>query len=145
VDDFAERKLVSYLELSLRRFASTYRIRLARRLEHEVAVLNQPVNQDEPGGTEQIELLSGAPAAEEEYLVQAPVEEVLDDPFLYQAYLNLSPRQREILLLLVLGERRQAELAFRWNVTQQAICKSKRQAVSILCTAAAHSQNRFHN
>lgn len=138
----AEWRMIAYVEVSLRRYASNWGIKQHRHAWHEVMLLNERVGMDADEGVEFGELLSGAPAAEEDYLRRAPLEEVLTDRNIHRAYLALPPRQQEVLLVLVLHGMNQAAVARRFNVTQQAICKAKKHALDQLRIAVSVSPGR---
>lgn len=135
-----EWSLIAYVELCLRRHAAAWRSRLSRRAGFELMLLNEPVGGE---GVEYGELLSGAFAAEEEYLDRAPLEELLTDRAVYQAFQRLPRQQRLVLTLLLLRGAKQQAVARRLQISQQAVCKSKQQALRRLrATARARGGSR---
>lgn len=62
------------------------------------------------------------------------VRDMISDPVVYNAFESLTPRQREVLMSLVIRGERQQSLAERLNVTQQAIGRTKEQAMRKLRT-----------
>lgn len=128
---FRERRLTRYLSLSLRRYATrwirTYRTRTTR----EPAILNEMAGNEDDAATEIGNLLlSPELSAEDVFLLDTEVADVITDPLLYRAYVRLTENQRRVLVGLIIRGWRQEEMAAALNVSQQAIWKIKSQAIN---------------
>lgn len=131
-----ERRFVSYINVCLRRYAARWKRTLRASARREAPTLNKSAFDEDGDPIEQAERLASAVSApEDDYLGNAPLSEVIADYRLYRAIQELTPRQYEVLVSLVLvGDREQA-LAKRLNVTQQAVNRSKQQALHRLRTS----------
>lgn len=130
-----ERRLARYIGVCLRRYALRWRHEYHSRSTRELMTLNMPISSEQGESTEVLELIAGGPAAEDDFLRRAPVEEVLGDLALYRAYQALTAHQRRVLRELVLGGERQQAVATRLNVSQQAVCRTKDSALRRLRSA----------
>lgn len=75
-------------------------------------------------------LLSPELSAEDVFLLDTEVADVITDPLLYRAYVRLTENQRRVLVGLIIRGWRQEEMAAALNVSQQAIWKIKSQAIN---------------
>lgn len=68
----------------------------------------------------------------EDQIFKEELEELLTDVILYRAYKNLTKKQQNILYLAFAKELKDVEIAAKINVTQQAVSKSRKNALMIL-------------
>ncbi len=128
-DELRERRLIAYISKSAYCYAKRWRQSWRKRAQREVLQLNAPIREVVEGSDEFGSLIPGAPAAEEEYLVTAPIEQTISDVALLVAYQKLSPTHRKVLKDLVFDLRTQRDVADRLGVTQQSVSFAKRQAL----------------
>lgn len=126
VDD---RRFVTYVSLSLRRYAARWRRTLAVRSRRELAVLDAPADEDVEGRSVAGLSALTTPSAEDELLTALPLEDVLLDARLYRNYRRLTPRERFALACLVIEGERQSLLAQRLGISQQAVNSNKERAL----------------
>lgn len=133
----SDQRFVRYIALSLRRYAARWRTKLGTLSKREELTLNRPIPFADGHGTEErYRLASQSLPADEDSLQFVPVEELIHDDVLYRAFQTLTARQRHVLVSLIINDERQQTVARRLNVTQQAVCRSKEQALRRLRLAA---------
>lgn len=124
---FFDQLFVGYIAVSLRRFAGRWRKALSARTGRQIELLEA--------------LPANTPPPEEQCLLASPVDETIADPDLHRAFQKLTNHQREVIVRLVVNGERQLSLANRLGVTQQAIFRTKTQALCRLRTAVARRQD----
>jgi len=128
-DELRERRLIAYISKSAYCYAKRWRQTWRKRSQREVLQLNAPIREVIDGAEEFGNLFPGAPAAEEEYLVQAPVDQTISDLALLIAYRQLSTTHKQVLKDLIVDRNTQRDVARRLGVTQQSVSFAKRQAL----------------
>lgn len=122
------RYLSIHLRFAARRWAKAERLRGLR----EPAILNGPTGWgDENAPADKLSRLN-APTLEIDTDIGAmpdDLREVVTDERLWAALQALTERQRDVLYLTAVAGRREAEIAAAWGVTQQAVSKTKRDAI----------------
>lgn len=130
-----EGQIVSYISVSLHRYAVRKKQALRRHAQREVLALNASKPDQQGDSIQAIETGLAAPSAEEEYFLLAPLEQQISDRALHAAFLELTWLQKRALFGLVIEELPQRLLARSLLISQQAVSRSKNRALLHLRTA----------
>lgn len=127
--DVDERHFVNYIRVCLRRYAARWRRTLQVRLCRELAILDKPMDDGTEGITPVELLVPSGRSAEDEFLSIVRIEDLLLDARLAAAYRQLTKRERETVISLIIEGERQSVLAGRQGVTQQAVSRNRDRAL----------------
>lgn len=123
-----EQRFVTYIRVSLRRYASRWRGTLGRRVLREMLVpLNQPAVHDDGGIADLI--IPRYPSAENAFLASGGLDDLIANRSVFQAFQSLTPHQRLVVIRLVIQGDTQQAVARDFQVTQQAVFRTKQQAL----------------
>lgn len=132
-DSTFERHFVSYITVCLRRYAARWKNTLRRRSAREALMLNETAFDDEGNPLAlNPRPVPVAPSAEDVSLQGAPLQDLITDYGLYLCFQGLTRRQQHVLMSLIIKGESQEKVARSLGVTQQAVGRSKSQALQRL-------------
>lgn len=132
---YAELRLIRTLSNTLKRHAIRYDQKRNRQSERQLLILDQPVSYVTDSETTNLDLIQDTTAiAIDETVLEKEdsLENIIENPTLYDAIRSLTPRQVYILESYYLRGMTDTEIAKKDGVSQQSISKTRNKALSKL-------------
>ncbi|WP_249870265.1 sigma-70 family RNA polymerase sigma factor [Oceanobacillus saliphilus] len=132
-EHLAEIRLISQLSNELRRYAIRYDQKFKRDRKRQLLILDQPILDEDNSNTSMVDLIADQHALPLDQIAfenEKHLESNIENPALYHAIRSLTPRQKYILELSYLFNMTDTEIATKEGVSQQAISKTRKTALS---------------